>query len=41
MDYHGPDVFGLEQGGSAGFRISNMAEDGAVVTDFATLTIER
>ncbi len=39
MQYVGPDVFGLGQGGAAGFRISNMAEDGAIVTDFATLSI--
>ncbi len=39
MRYDGPDVFGLAQGGAAGFRISNMAEDGAIVTDFATLTL--
>lgn len=39
MQYVGPDVFGLGQGGAAGFRISNMAEDGAVVTDHTTLTI--
>ncbi len=39
MRYDGPDVFGLAQGGAAGFRISNMAEDNAIVTDVATLTI--
>jgi hypothetical protein len=39
MQYIGPDVFGLGQGGAAGFRINNMAEDGAIVTDSATLTI--
>jgi len=39
MRYDGPDVFGLARGGAAGFRISNMAEDGAIVTDVATLTI--
>ena len=40
LDYHGPDYFHLARGGAAGIRIDNMAEDGAIVTDFATLTIE-
>jgi hypothetical protein len=37
--YHGPDVFGLSHGGAAGFRIDNMATDGAIVCDYATLQI--
>ncbi|MBF6557693.1 MAG: hypothetical protein IVW52_16345 [Acidimicrobiales bacterium] len=37
MRYDGPDVFGLVNGGAAGFRINNMGN--AIVTDYATLTI--
>ena len=39
MNYDGPDVFGLAQGGAAGFRIGNAATDGAIVTDYATETL--
>ncbi len=39
LNYQGPDFFRLGSGGAAEIRIDNMAEDGAIVTDFATLTI--
>jgi hypothetical protein len=40
MLYYGPDVFGLNHGGTALFRINTQAQDKAIVTDYATLTLK-
>jgi hypothetical protein len=37
--YHGPDVWNLAHGGTAGFRIDNMATDRQTVCDYAALWI--